>query len=42
MTKLTSPEVCRLLVMDDQGHLKGTVGRDAVFRLVQTKIRPSM
>ena len=42
VTKLTSPEVCRLLVVDEQGHLKGTVGRDAVFRLVQTKIRPSM
>jgi len=38
VAKLTSPEVCRLLVMED-GHLKGTVGRDAIFRLVQTKMR---
>jgi len=38
VTRLASPEVCRLLVMDD-GHLKGTVGRDAIFRLVQTKMR---
>ncbi len=38
VTKLASPEVCRLLVMDN-GHLRGTVGRDAVFRLVQNKMQ---
>jgi len=32
--------VCRLLVVDDDdSHLKGTVGREAVYRLVQTKMR---
>lgn len=37
LVRLTSQDVCRLMVMDD-GHLKGTVGRDSVFRLVQTKL----
>lgn len=37
LSRLTSESVCRLLVMDN-GHLKGTVGREAVFRLVQTKM----
>jgi Zn-dependent protease len=37
LAKLANDQVCRLLVMDD-GHLKGTVGREAVFRLVQTKL----
>lgn len=38
LSKLADEKVCRLLVVD-QGHLKGTVGRDAVFRLVQTKMQ---
>jgi len=36
--KLANQEVCRLIVMDDN-HIKGTVGRDTVFRLIQTKIQ---
>lgn len=35
LAKLTSPDVCRLLVMED-GHLKGTLGREALYRLIQT------
>lgn len=39
LMKLASEEsVCRLMVMED-GHLKGTVGRDAMFRLVQTRVQ---
>ncbi len=38
LSKLADDRICRLLVVD-QGHLKGTVGRDAVFRLVQTKMQ---
>lgn len=38
LAKLASGEVCRLLVMEE-GHLKGTVGREALFRLVQTKMQ---
>jgi predicted transcriptional regulator len=37
LAKLAGTSVCRLLVMDD-GHLEGTVGREAMFRLVQTKV----
>jgi Zn-dependent protease/predicted transcriptional regulator len=37
LTKLATEEVCRLMVMDN-GQLKGTVGRESVFRLVQTKM----
>lgn len=36
--KLASPEVCRLMVMEN-GHLKGTLGRDAIYRLINTKSR---
>jgi Zn-dependent protease/CBS domain-containing protein len=38
VAKLSSPEVCRLLVMENE-HLRGTIGRDAVYRLVETKMR---
>ncbi len=38
LAKLANGNVCRLLVMEDD-QLKGTVGRDAVFRLVQTKMQ---
>jgi len=38
LSKLADENVCRLLVMEED-HLKGTVGRDAVFRLVQTKMQ---
>ena len=38
LAKLASQEVCRLVVVED-GHLKGTVGRDSVFRLIQTKMQ---
>jgi Zn-dependent protease/CBS domain-containing protein len=37
LSKLASGNLCRLLVMED-GHLAGTVGREAMFRLVQTKM----
>lgn len=37
MTKLASDDVCRLLVMEDN-HLKGTLGREAIYRLVRTKL----
>ncbi len=37
MTKLASEDVCRLLVMEDD-RLKGTVGREAIYRLVRTKL----
>ncbi len=36
--KLASPDVCRLMVMED-GHLKGTLGREALYRLIQTRAR---
>jgi Zn-dependent protease/predicted transcriptional regulator len=36
--KLASPDVCRLMVMED-GHLKGTLGREAIYRLISTKAR---
>ena len=38
LTKLASPSVCRLMVVDDN-HLKGTVDRQSLFQLVQTKIQ---
>jgi len=38
LTRLTSENVCRLMVMEND-HLKGTVGRDSVFKLIQTKLR---
>lgn len=38
LTKLADQSVCRLMVVED-GHLKGTVGRESVFRLVQTKVQ---
>lgn len=41
LAKLADDSVCRLLVLDGK-HLKGTVGRDSVFRLVQTKMRLGM
>lgn len=37
MTRLASDDVCRLLVMEDN-HLKGTLGREAIYRLVRTKL----
>lgn len=37
MTRLASEDVCRLLVMEDN-HLKGTLGREAIYRLVRTKL----
>ncbi len=37
LAKLASENVCRLVVLED-GRLKGTVGRETVFRLVQTKL----
>lgn len=36
--KLASQDVCRLMVMED-GHLKGTLGREAIYRLIQTKAK---
>lgn len=36
LSKLASPDVCRLMVMED-GHLKGTLGREAIYRLIRTK-----
>lgn len=41
LAKLTSPDVCRLMVMED-GHLKGTLGREAIYRLIRTKISVEM
>lgn len=38
LTKLTSDQICRLMVMEDD-HLKGTVGRDALYRLVRSKLQ---
>jgi len=38
LEKLAAPDVCRLIVMDE-GKLKGTVGRESVFRLVRTKMQ---
>ena len=37
LSKLASQDVCRLLVMED-GHLKGTLGREAIYRLIRTKV----
>lgn len=37
LAKLAGNNLCRLLVMED-GRLAGTVGREAMFRLVQTKM----
>ncbi len=34
--KLASPEICRLMVIEN-GELKGTLGRDAIYRLINTK-----
>lgn len=41
LNRLTSEDVCRLIVMEDD-NVKGTVGRESVFRLVQTKLRLGM
>lgn len=41
LAKLASPDVCRLMVMED-GHLKGTLGREAIYRLLQTKAKLGM
>lgn len=41
LSKLASQDVCRLIVMDNNA-LKGTVGRDAVFRLIKTKMQMQM
>ena len=41
LLKLASQEICRLVVVENN-HLKGTVGRDSVFRLVQTKMQLGM
>lgn len=41
LTKLSDQNVCRLVVVEDN-HLKGTVGRESVFRLVQTKMQTGM
>ena len=38
LTKLADEHVCRLVVLQDN-HLKGTVGRESVYRLVQTKMQ---
>lgn len=38
LTKLADQNVCRLVVVENN-HLKGTVGRESVFRLVQTKMQ---
>ena len=38
LVKLTTGEACRLLVIEDD-HLKGTVGRESLFRLVRTKMQ---
>ncbi|MCE5313955.1 MAG: site-2 protease family protein [Armatimonadota bacterium] len=38
LTKLAPGNVCRLMVVEDE-HLKGTVGRESVFRLIQTKLK---
>ncbi|MEN6355535.1 MAG: site-2 protease family protein [Armatimonadota bacterium] len=41
LTRLSTENVCRLMVVEGD-HLKGTVGRDSVFRLIQTKLRLGM
>ncbi|MCX6343913.1 MAG: site-2 protease family protein [Armatimonadetes bacterium] len=41
LSKLADQSVCRLVVMDNN-HLKGTVGRESVFKLLQTKIQMGM
>lgn len=41
LTKLADQSVCRLVVIEDN-HLKGTVGRESVFRLLQTKMQTGM
>ncbi|MGQ9454762.1 MAG: site-2 protease family protein [Armatimonadota bacterium] len=38
LSKLATENTCRLLVMEN-GQLKGTLGRDSVFRLVQKKLQ---
>lgn len=38
LSKLSDEHVCRLIVVEDN-HLKGTVGRESVYRLVQTKMQ---
>lgn len=38
LTKLTSENACRLLVMEDN-RLKGTLGRDSVYRLLRTRMQ---
>lgn len=35
--KLSGQDVCRLMVMED-GHLKGTLGRESIYRLLRTKM----
>lgn len=37
MTRLASDDICRLLVMEGN-HLKGTLGREAIYRLVRMKL----
>lgn len=37
MGRLASDDVCRLLVIED-GHLRGTVGRESIYRLLQTRM----
>ncbi len=41
LSKLANQSVCRLVVMENN-HLKGTVGRESVFKLLQTKIQMGM
>ncbi|MCE5200095.1 MAG: site-2 protease family protein [Armatimonadota bacterium] len=38
LTRLANENVCRLMVIEDN-HLRGTVGRESVFRLIQTKMK---
>lgn len=38
LAKLSSEDVCRLVVMEDS-HLIGTVGRESLYRLIQTKMQ---
>ena len=38
LAKLSSEDICRLLVMENE-HLKGTVGRETVYRVVRAKMQ---
>jgi Zn-dependent protease/predicted transcriptional regulator len=40
LAKLAGQNVCRLMVMED-GQLKGTLGREAIYRLIRTKMSSS-